>query len=206
MRYNPNVVLVKEPRKILYNVMPPLGVYIQHVNGNTYTTDEWTEKGFANDAANGVAVVADEAKFVIAKDNVSTSVAWSSNTSTLINGILTSTDSTEAKTDFAGQQNTELMLTVDTSGAGYSCANYTFPNGSKGYLPALGEWDITYQNSSAINKAMRLIGGTTLSSWYWSSTQYSAYNAWSMRLDNGSTDYSNKSYDSSVRAFSALTI
>lgn len=48
MRYNPNVVLVKEPRNILYDVMPPLGVYIQHIDGSLYTTDEWTANGFAN--------------------------------------------------------------------------------------------------------------------------------------------------------------
>lgn len=34
----------------------PNGVYIQHINGKLYTTDEWTAKAFANDEANGVAV------------------------------------------------------------------------------------------------------------------------------------------------------
>ena len=202
----PNVIYVNDTKSVLYNYFP-LGVFIQHVDGRVFSTDGWTEGGFTNDKANGVVVSTDAARFVIAKDNVSTSMKWASNTSTLIDGILATTDATEAKTDFAGQENTELMLTVDTSGAGYSCANYTFPNGSKGYLPALGEWDIAYQNKSAINKAMTLIGGTALgSNYYWSSTQGSADNAWSLLWSSGYTDYYGKSNFYYVRAFSALTL
>ena len=202
----PNVIYVNDTKSVLYNYFPK-GVFIQHVDGRVFSTDGWTDGGFTNDQANGVVVSTDAARFVIAKDNVSTSMKWASNTSTLIDGILTSTDSAEAKTDFAGQQNTELMLTVDTSGAGYSCANYTFPNGKKGYLPTLGEWYIAYQNKSAINKAMTLIGGTALgSNYYWSSTQRSASNAWNLSWSNGSTSNNNKNSNNYVRAFSALTL
>ena len=202
----PNVIYVNDTKSVLYNYFP-LGVFIQHVDGRVFSTDGWTDGGFTNDQANGVVVSTDAARFVIAKDNISTSMKWASNTSTLIDGILTTTDETEAKTDFAGKQNTELMLAVDTSGAGYSCANYTFPNGDKGYLPALGEWDITYQNKTAINKAMTLIGGTALgSNYYWSSTQYSANRAWNLGWSNGNTNDNLKSYNNYLRAFSALTL
>ena len=202
----PNVIYVNDTKSVLYNYFP-LGVFIQHVDGRVFSTDGWTDGGFTNDQANGVVVSTDAARFVIAKDNVGTSMKWASNTSTLIDGILTTTDATEAKTDFAGKQNTELMLTVDTSGAGYSCANYTFPNGEKGYLPALGEWDIAYQNKAAINKAMTLIGGTALgSNYYWSSTQGSAYGAWDLDWYYGLAGSDSKSNYYYVRAFSALSL
>lgn len=189
------------------------GVYIQHKVGKLFTTDDWTALGFSNDLANGVAVITDAARFVIAKGNVSASMMqWASDTSTLIDGVLTSTDGPELKADFAGKQNTEFMLTVDTSGAGYSCANYTFPNGEKGYLPALGEWGIAYQNKAAIDKVMTLIGGTALGStaldgkYYWSSTQYSASKACYHEWDNGTAGYGNKTAYRWVRAFSALSL
>ncbi len=202
----PNVIYVNDTKSVLYNYFP-LGVFIQHIDGRVFSTDGWTDGGFANDQANGVVVSTDAARFVIAKDNVSTSMNWASNTSTLIDGILTTKNSEEAKTDFAGLENTELMLTVDTSGAGYSCANYTFPNGSKGYLPALGEWNIAYQNKSAINAAMTLIGGTALgSNYYWSSSQGSASNAWGLNWSDGSAYNGTKSIAGYVRAFSALTL
>ena len=202
----PNVIYVNDTKSVLYNYFP-LGVFIQHVDGRVFSTDGWTEGGFTNDKANGVVVSTEAARFVIAKDNVSTLMKWSSNTSSLVDGILTSTDEAVAKTDFNGQQNTELMLAADTSGAGYSCANYVFPNGEKGYLPALGEWDIAYQNKTAVNKAMTLIGGTALgSNSYWSSTQRSAGSAWTLFWDDGGTYGTNKDYRICVRAFSALSL
>ena len=202
----PNVIYVNDTKSVLYNYFPK-GVFIQHVDGRVFSTNAWTEGGFANDQANGVVVSTDDARFVIAKDNVSTSMKWSSNTSTLVDGILTSTDATVAKTDFVGQENTNLMLATDTSGAGYSCANFTFPNGANGYLPALGELYVAYQNKAAIDKAMTLIGGTALgNSYYWSSTQSSAPNAWPLSWGNGNANYVSKSATNYVRAFSALSL
>ena len=202
----PNVIYVNDTKSVLYNYFPK-GVFIQHVDGRVFSTNAWTEGGFANDQANGVVVSTDDARFVIAKDNVSTSMKWSSNTSTLVDGILTSTDATVAKTDFVGQENTNLMLATDTSGAGYSCANFTFPNGANGYLPALGELYVAYQNKAAIDKAMTLIGGTALgNSYYWSSTQSSATNAWYLQWSNGNTYGNRKSGTYDVRAFSALSL
>lgn len=203
----PNVVLVGDTCEVLYNVEPMSGVRIQHIDGSFYTTDEWTAGGFTNDVANGVAVFGNNAKFVIAKDYVNTSMPWSSNISTLVNGIFTSTDSTVAKTDFAGQANTELMLATDKSGAGYSCANFTFPNGEKGYLPSLGEWSVAFANKTAIDEAMTLIGGTALSHHdCWSSSQSSATTAWHLSWLKGYASTGNKSFTFYVRAFSALNL
>ena len=181
------------------------GVYVQHIDKKLYTSDEWTAKGFSNDQANGVAVVADEAKFVIAKDNVSTSMKWLQDISTTVDGVFTTNDLTTAKTDFSGQQNTALIVATDTDSAAYSCANYTFPNGEKGYLPALGEWVVAYQNKNAISAMVTLIGGTAIANNdYWSSTQHSASNAWTLSWNDGNTYGYRKSNPIYVRAFTTL--
>ena len=199
----PNVVLVNDTKKVLYNYIPPLplGVFIQHVDGKLYTTDEWTAKGFANSEANGVAVNAKECGFVISKTSLGF-MCWSSDTSNEVAGILTASIKSVALTDFAGQENTALMLATDTNKAGYTCANYTFPNGEKGYLPALGEWKTAHANKAAIGEAMNLIGGTALdNNFYWSSTQYSASGAWFLSWNDGSADGNSKYGDGYVRAF-----
>ena len=156
----------------------PDGVSIQHIGGNFYTTDDWAAKGFSNDDANGVAVKGEQYGFVIAKTWFD-GVPWASDASNLVNGILTTTNSDEAKTDFAGAANTELMLATDTNGAAYICSNYTFPNGAKGYLPAAGEADVITKNITTITSAMNLISGNTIpNNPIWSSTQYSSDKAW----------------------------
>ncbi len=64
-----------------------------------------------------------------------------------------------ARTDYSGAENTLKIASISTSGAAYSCANFTFPNGHKGYLPAFGELYIVYSNMTNISSAMNLIGG-----------------------------------------------
>ena len=203
----PNVSLVEEPFTTYYNKYIPLGVFIQHVDGTLYTEANWTGGGFGNDEANGVAVVTDNARFVIAKNNLGKMV-WSSNVSTAVDGIMLTSDEATAKTDFAGYNNTQLMLATDTRGAGYSCANFSFPNGDKGYLPALGELNEANANKSKIDSLMTKIGGAKLqSNYYWSSTQSISYQSWQLTWDSGNAAGSNKnnsSYD--VRPFSALTL
>ena len=185
----------------------PLGVFIQHTSGWLFTAEEWTAKGFPNEEANGVAVSTEECAFVIAKDGVSDSMMWSSDIKNAVDGLEIVTSEREAKKDYNGKTNTQLMLATDKSGAGYSCDNFAFPNGQKGYLPALGEWYIAYQNKSAIEAVITLIGGTALYSGakpYWSSTQYAANLAYSQSWNNGGagTNYKNNTYY--VRAFTIL--
>ena len=201
----PNVVLVGGTGGVGYNVSPLSEVMIQHIDGSFYTTDEWSVNGFANDQANGVAVFTPNSKFVIAKTSLG-KMTWSSDTSNAVEGVMLTEDSVTAKTDYAGAANTALIAEIDTGKAAYKCANFTFPNGAKGYLPALGEWVEAYFYKVDIDTAMTLIGGTALgSSWYWSSTQHSAGQAWTLNWDNGSTGNGGKSNPGdTVRAFSAL--
>lgn len=199
----PNVVLADGV--IRYN-LPKLGAYIQHIDGTLYNEEGWTNGGFSNDEANGIAVITTKASFVIAKTDLG-KMQWSSNTSTLVDGILAAVDSNTALTDFAGYNNTQLMLATDSSGAGYSCANYTFPNGDKGYLPAIGELKEAYDNKSKIASLMAKIGGTALTpSYHWSSTQNSAGGSWRFSWDAGAPFNSAKSNSCYVRPFTALAL
>lgn len=207
MEVQPNVVFAEDTGKVSYN-MPityPNGVFVQHIDRTLYTEGEWIAKGFGNDLANGVAVITDNARFVIAKSDLG-QMAWSSSAYTAVDGIILTSDDATAKTDFAGYNNTQLMLATDTSGAGYSCANFTFPNGDKGYLPALGELNEAYVNKSKINSLMTKIGGAELRlNSYWSSTQGSSHNSWALDLFGCRTYNFGKSTKTSyVRAFSAL--
>lgn len=163
------------------------GVFIQHIDGNLYLEDEWIAGGFTNDQANGVAVVSDEVKFVIAKEN-RPDAAWGGSGKTVTDIVSASTIAI-AILDYDGADNTSKIieqLTGYTSDgitgapAAESCAAYTFPNGKKGYLPAAGEWQLVYNNTDLIASAMTLIGGSVISSSipYWSSTQCSANLAW----------------------------
>lgn len=202
----PNLVLNDATKTILYNVPQILGVFIQHIDGSLYTTSDWSSNGFLQDQANGVAVITSEAKFVIAKDNASTSVKWAS-TSTLVDGVFSTMTKSVALTDYAGKENTAQMLTIDTSEAAYCCGNYTFPNGAKGYLPALGEWNIAYQNKAAVTEAISLIGGTALgANYYWSSTQGDKLNAWDLYWGSGAINVGGKTGGGRARPFTTLEL
>ena len=111
---------------------------------------------------------------------------------------------------------TGLMLLASNSNEQYAanyCKQYSFKNGSKGYLGALGEWYQAYQNKSEIDACMSLIGGDALydsginNYWKWSSTQYSAYSAWELDWYNGRINTYNKDYSNDnncARPFSAF--
>ena len=86
------------------------GIYIEHVNGTLYTTDEWTAGGFSNDNANGVAVVRPfSGSFVIAKDELISKLAWGGYDK-IITGIVTTTSESEASLDNDGLGNTTKII------------------------------------------------------------------------------------------------
>lgn len=186
----PNLVLLDSTKEVLYNI--DVGnVFIQHIDGRLFSVDEWAAKGLSGDVANGVAVIDNRASFVIAKEDLSDN-KWSDNTTSYIEGIVSTTFSATAEEDYNGVSNTALMLETDNSGAGYSCANYSFPNGQTGYLAAAGEWYVAGNYSSDIDSAMRLIG-TVLQkgsghNGYWASTQYPGNNAWTLEWSSNSSE------------------
>lgn len=146
---------------------------IQHVDGTLYTQPQWESRGFLQSDANGVAVVSKNIAFVIAKNNLG-ELSWS-----LGEGAMSGTATENPMSDFDGKGNTERMLHLDSGGAIYSCANYVFPNGQRGYLPALGELSILQNFETTINRLLKLIGGEGFGSLqYWSSSQASAEKAY----------------------------
>ena len=202
----PNVVLVQETGDVMFNVSPPNGVYVEHVNGALLTTSQWADGGFANDEANGVAVITDAAKFVIAKTKAATSMAWSSDTANAVAGVLLTDDYSLARTDYDGKANTNAIAAIDASKAAYTCANYVFPNGDKGYLPALGEWVVAHAYLAEVDNAMTLIGGAVMNNTaaYWASTQYDADEAYTLTWPSGEIGDPLKSANKCVRAFKPI--
>ena len=208
---SPNVLLIGG--EVEYNAKAiPQGVSIQHIDGTLYTMAQWADRGFANDAANGVAIADKAASFVIAKTEKYNCI-WASDTSNLIEGVTTIESSTAQTKDYAGYANTQAMLSVDTSGAAFYCDSYIFPNGARGYLPSMGEWRVAYKYASQISEALNLIGADQIGSSnsrydMWSSTQYDATKACSFDWSAGTVGAPYGSIKSNnymkVRAFAVL--
>lgn len=75
------------------------------------------------------------------------------------------------------------------------------------YIPSLGELYRIFINKKAINAALEFAKGDKLQDrWYWTSTESSATNAWSLNLSDGSTSlwYTKASDTRRVRAVSAF--
>ena len=131
------------------------GVYIQHVNGSLYTESEWRTGGYSNSDANGVAVLSSDALFVIAKNTANSSKLYWGGYNKSLTGIVTTETSATALLDIDGAGNTNKIIDqlkgyndgyATGAPAAEACAAYTFPNGKKGYLPAIGEWNAAVQN------------------------------------------------------------
>ena len=198
-----------------YKIPTENGVYIESVEHKFYLTNDWDT---AN-TANSIAVVTDAHKFRMALKGPSLlSMPISSNdgdpweiylSGTTNSGI---TDRTVAKTDYSGAVNTQLIIEKCQPSSGYAagwCNAYTFPDGvTKGYLPALGELYLAYQNKSAINAALSACGGIALSNGsHWSSTFYgvngSHHDCWMLYWSDGLVKYGGLVSSLYVRAFGA---
>lgn len=163
------------------NYIEKTDIYIQHIDGTLYTTDEWTAGGYTNNQANGVAVLCASTSFVISKKSLG-EMAWSTSLFD-VTDIVSSSVSSIAFLDFDGEGNTAKIISQGiergiTTPAATACADYTFANGKKGYLGACGQWKIIKDNMSIIKTAINLIGGNSVDAWYWSSTEYSSGVVW----------------------------
>lgn len=182
----------------------PNGVYIQDTDGVLWQEAAWDGSA----TPNGVAVVADECRFVIALSESSIIPIDSNGYSSSIE-LTTYSQRSNAITDFSGPSNTQAMMGAygnDRSEAAGYCAYFTFPNGLEGYLGSAGEWQVAYDNKSAIDACMSKAGGKAIgNSYYWSSTMaldYTEYDDefnisnianrfWHLRWSIGFWDYSN---------------
>lgn len=185
------------------------GIFIQDIYGRLYTEDEWD----GTQTANGIAVLADECEFVVAKEDAKSSYVYWGGYGTDISTLTNYTDAALAATDFDGVNNTsKIIAAIGNSNDGYrdgtaagDCAAYVFPNGKTGYLGAAGEWQVARQNKEDLNSALTLIGGTTMKeSAYWTSTEGSSGSAWDQWFDSNSLlIYTGKNAGRYVRAFTS---
>lgn len=192
---------------LIYQKGIPNGVYILRTDNLLYTSDNWNTSW--NDEAVGVAVISDlhpAGGFLIAK-NALNAAAWGTNGKT-INNIMTTTSIKTAKTDYQGLHNTDQVITQDGSAAVAfnECRGFTFPNGKKGYMGALGEWSIAHQNKAEVDGCLSKIGGDIIKiGYYWASTQESSSHAFTLGWNAGDGGKTSKdSDDLYVRAFGSL--
>ena len=182
-----------------------------------YKPHKWTAQQSAGEIADGVVVVEGGKLLVVAPTECdSAGLLWSSEA--VSGGGVTTTDRVTAYSDWAGKTNTAAQIAkAACQGASYApgfCAAYSRANANgygltagKWWLPSLGEMMMIYANMTKINYALSLITGATQLSetWYWSSTEYSATNAWHLNLSNGNMYYYTKaSYRLRGRAVSAF--
>ena len=185
------------------------GIYIFDNTGALTAVGIWNTSN--NSSAIGVAVISDNCAFVIEKTASYSFEVWGGYEIT-IPGIVVTTDSNTAKTDYAGESNTTKIIDQLGSGnapaADYCRGRSCTVNGTTlyGYLGALGEWQTAYNNKSSIDSALSTIGGTAIntSDYHWTSTQYSSDRAWRLYWDGGYVDYDRKHYGRYVRAFYPL--
>ena len=192
------------------------GVWIETIEHKYYLSDDWDSEDNAN--VNSIAVVTDAHKFRIALQDASSIMQMSAKYTDPWEKYLSGTtnagvsNSTVALTDYSGATNTQLIVTKCQSSTNYAagwCNAYTFPDGSKGYLPSLGELNLAYQNKAAVDAALTKCGGTALpSSTYWSSTFWglsgSRRSCWFLEWRDGGVNYSRLGSYGYVRAFGAL--
>ena len=189
--------LTKEEFYTLKSPKYKSGTYIQHIDGNLYTKGDWVSNGFSNDDANGVYKSDGWSAMIIAKDSLG-SIPWSSKPNVLIDGV-TTTDSYDIVMNYNnGVEDTAKIAAFDPDSAAAKCANYTFPNGQKGYLPSLRE----VRMMGGCNEALELIGGAPIDedgTYYWLSIQRDAERAWATRI--GMCDFlpDSKSMNNGVR-------
>ena len=190
-----------------------LGVFIQDKSGKLWTTDSWDTSNNSN--ANAIAVLTSNVKVLVAlTDSGGTKQIHSSYSGALENYMTAISDTTQAKADYKGAENTAniMKLQSSTSYAAGWCNAFTFPDGkTKGHLPSLGEFWEVYQNKSLVDAALSKCGGTAINtgSYHWCSTFWginSSYRyCWILYWSDGSVGYNYLDGSGYVRAFAAYS-
>ena len=84
----------------------------------------------------------------------------------------------DAVADWNGKQNTEHLKAVGLN------ADIILEDGQ--YIPSMGEMLFIFTHRKEVNAALEKAGGQPIADdWYWTSTEYSATNAWGLNLNNG---------------------
>lgn len=182
---------------------------------------KWPSYQNSGEIAEGVVIVEGGKILVVAPTESSSPLTWSS--AAISGGGTTTKDRVTAMNDWNGKANTAATIAASRADAitntaqyapGY-CNLYSRVNAKgegltagKWWLPSLGEMMMIYANMTKINYALSLIAGATqlVETWYWTSTEGSATNAWLLYLGDGSTNFwfTKASTTGRVRAVSAF--
>lgn len=154
----------------------------------------WMSYQNSGEIAEGVVVVEGGKMLVVAPTE--TALTWSS--AAVVGGGTTTSNRVTAFNDWNGKANTAAQIQhEECSSESYApgfCAKYSRVNANgqgltagKWWLPSMGELMCIYANMRKINYALSLIEGATqlLETWYWSSTETVAANAWILGLNSG---------------------
>ena len=182
---------------------------------------KWPSYQNSGEFADGVVIVEGGKILVVAPTESSSPLTWSS--AAISGGGTTTEDRVTAMNDWNGKANTAATIAASRSDAITNTAQYApgYCNlhsrvnakgkgltAGKWWLPSLGEMMMIYANMTKINYALSLIAGATqlVETWYWTSTEGSAANAWFLYLYDGSTNLLSTKASSAdrVRAVSAF--
>jgi len=107
---------------------------------------------------------------------------------------------TDAVSDWNGKENTAHLGKIGLN------KEIALETGQ--YIPSVGEMYLIYLHKKVLNEALRYVGGEPIKDdWYWTSTEYSATNAWILHLNDGSMLNGTKAaYTFRVRPVSAFNI
>lgn len=169
-----------------------------HRNNDDYplavSPDKFASYQSSGEIAEGVLVVEGGKMLVVAPTEAS--LTWSS--AAVSAGGKTTTDRLTALADWAGKTSTAAQVThAECNTSSYApgfCNTYSRVNANgqgltagRWWLPSLGELMMIYANMRKINYALSLINGATqlAGTSYWSSTEYSETNAWTLYLNDG---------------------
>ena len=165
---------------------------------------KWTSIQSGGEIAEGVVIVEGGKILVVAPTEAdSAGLYWSS--AAVSGGGTTTSDRLTAMADWNGKASTAAQVahtecSAETYAPGF-CNAYSRVNANgqgltagKWWLPSLGELMMMYANMRKINYALSLITGATqlAETWYWSSTEFSAGNAWGLNFSDGIAYYTTK--------------
>lgn len=152
-------------------VKPQNGIYIYTTEGLYFSAARW-EKLADKDAFSpeGVAIIADEAKFLLAPERGAgfwgnSFIGPHDQYISLLPDIPWIKDRDEAAKDFDGCKNTEALIRAYEDGrlnqanAARFCYYYEPDEPGKWYLPAAGQMNLVTEHIEEIQKCLKLIGG-----------------------------------------------
>lgn len=179
------IMSVMRNGKKIYPSESTNGVFICDNNGLIHDIVEWNSQN--SQEAVGVVVVTDDCSFLISKDMLySNSISWSDQLwQTNVNNLTDYASGEEAKTDFNGANNTDIIISAAyNDNASNNAAIYARSqtitinnNNINGYLPSAGELNVIHKNKDRINLALDVIGVNNMDTIFgesaalWSSTE-----------------------------------